>query len=36
MRDKVLNLVCRETLSVPEDYKVRRYYEAKHPDLANT
>jgi hypothetical protein len=33
-RDKILCLVCRETLSAPKEFYIRRHFEAKHPDLA--
>jgi hypothetical protein len=32
-RDKILCLVCQETLSVPKEYNICRHFEAKHSDL---
>uniref|UniRef100_A0A674K1K9 SPIN-DOC-like zinc-finger domain-containing protein n=1 Tax=Terrapene triunguis TaxID=2587831 RepID=A0A674K1K9_9SAUR len=33
-KDKILCLVCRETLAVPKEYNLRRHFETKHPNLA--
>jgi hypothetical protein len=33
-RDKILCLVCRETVAVPKEYNVRRHFETKHPQVA--
>jgi len=32
-RDEILCLVCRETLSVPNAYNIRRQFKSKHLDL---
>uniref|UniRef100_A0A674I7K9 SPIN-DOC-like zinc-finger domain-containing protein n=1 Tax=Terrapene triunguis TaxID=2587831 RepID=A0A674I7K9_9SAUR len=33
-KDKILCLVCRETLAVPKEYNLRWHFETKHPNLA--
>uniref|UniRef100_A0A674JUH9 SPIN-DOC-like zinc-finger domain-containing protein n=1 Tax=Terrapene triunguis TaxID=2587831 RepID=A0A674JUH9_9SAUR len=33
-KDKILCLVCRETLAVPKEYNLRRHFETKHANLA--
>uniref|UniRef100_K7FWM9 SPIN-DOC-like zinc-finger domain-containing protein n=1 Tax=Pelodiscus sinensis TaxID=13735 RepID=K7FWM9_PELSI len=33
-KDKILCLVCRETLAFPKEYNLRRHFETKHPILA--
>ena len=34
VNSKVLCLVCRNVLSVPKEYNLRRHFETQHPILA--
>lgn len=33
-KDKIICLVCRETIAVPKEYNVRRHFETKHQTLS--
>uniref|UniRef100_A0A8C3SKW3 SPIN-DOC-like zinc-finger domain-containing protein n=1 Tax=Chelydra serpentina TaxID=8475 RepID=A0A8C3SKW3_CHESE len=33
-KDKILCLMCRETVAVPKEYSLQRHFKTKHPNLA--